>query len=47
MIHRVVDGYRFLAELTVAEKTLVADTTRNNRKEAEALITALREIQLA
>jgi hypothetical protein len=41
MIRRVVDGYRFLADLTEAEKTLAADAARKNRKEAEALITAL------
>ncbi len=41
MIRRVVDGYRFLADLTDAEKTLVADAARKKRKEAEALIAAL------
>lgn len=41
MIRRVVDGYRFLADLTDAEKFLAADNTHKNRKEAEALITAL------
>jgi predicted nucleotidyltransferase component of viral defense system len=41
MIRRVVDGYRFLADLTDAEKMLAADAGRKNRKEAEALIAAL------
>jgi predicted nucleotidyltransferase component of viral defense system len=41
MIRRVVDGYRFLADLTDSEKTLAADTACKNRKESEALIAAL------
>ncbi len=41
MIRRVVDGYRFLADLTGAEKLLAADSMQNNCKEAEALIAVL------
>lgn len=41
MIRRVVDAYRFLADLTAAEKLLTADSAQKNRKEAEALIAAL------
>ena len=41
MIDRVVDGYRFLGDLTDAEKVLAADTARKNRKESEQLIAAL------
>ena len=41
MIRRVVDGYRFLADVTEAEKTLAADAARKNREEAEALVGAL------
>jgi hypothetical protein len=41
MIRRVVDGFRFLADLSPAEQTLAADSTRKNCKEAEALIAAL------
>lgn len=42
MIRRVVDGYRFLADLTDAEKMLAADGAQRNRKEAEALVAVLR-----
>jgi predicted nucleotidyltransferase component of viral defense system len=41
MIRRVLDGFRFLADLTEAERALAADAERKNRKEAEALIAAL------
>jgi predicted nucleotidyltransferase component of viral defense system len=41
MIRRVVDGYRFLADLTDAEKLLAADGAQKNSKEAEALIAVL------
>jgi hypothetical protein len=44
MIRRVLDGFRFLADLTEAERTLAADAERKNRKEAEALIAALTAI---
>jgi predicted nucleotidyltransferase component of viral defense system len=43
MIGRVVDGFRFLADLTEAEKALAADGAQKNRKEAAALIEALRK----
>lgn len=42
VIARVVDGYRFLADLTEAEMLLAVDTAQKNRKEAAALIEALR-----
>jgi predicted nucleotidyltransferase component of viral defense system len=41
MIRRVVDGYRFLADLSDAEKLLTVDSQQNNRKEAEALIAVI------
>jgi predicted nucleotidyltransferase component of viral defense system len=41
MIRRVLDGFRFLADLTEAERALAADAEKKNRKEAEALIAAL------
>jgi predicted nucleotidyltransferase component of viral defense system len=41
MIRRVIDGFRFLADLTDAERVLAADEHRKNRKEADALIAAL------
>lgn len=41
MIRRVVDGYRFLADLSAAEKLLTADGAQKNRNEAIALIAAL------
>jgi predicted nucleotidyltransferase component of viral defense system len=43
MIARVIDGFRFLADLTDAEKILAADGVQKNRKEAAALIEALRK----
>lgn len=47
LIRRVADGYRFLADLTDAEKLLAADGTRANRREADALIAGLRGISAA
>jgi hypothetical protein len=41
MIRRVLDGFRFLADLTEAERALAADAEKKNRKEAEALIAVL------
>jgi hypothetical protein len=41
MIRRVLDGFRFLADLTEVERVLTADAERMMRKEAEALIAAL------
>jgi predicted nucleotidyltransferase component of viral defense system len=41
MIRRVVDGFRFLDDLTDIERTLAADTARRKRTEAEALASAL------
>jgi hypothetical protein len=41
MIRRVLDGFRFLADLTEAEKALAADTERKMRREAEALAAAV------
>jgi predicted nucleotidyltransferase component of viral defense system len=44
MIRRAVEGFRFLANLTDAEKTLAADSVRANRKSAEELIQAVRAL---
>jgi predicted nucleotidyltransferase component of viral defense system len=41
MIHRVLNGYRFLGNLTDIERSIASDEARKNRKEAEALIAAL------
>ena len=41
MIRRVLDGYRFLGDLTDIERTLASDDAKKNRKEAETLIAAL------
>jgi predicted nucleotidyltransferase component of viral defense system len=41
MIRRVIDSYRFLSDLTDAEKTLIADARRKNRKAVDALIATL------
>jgi predicted nucleotidyltransferase component of viral defense system len=41
MVARVVDGYRFLTELTEGEKLLAADGAHKNRKEAAVLIELL------
>jgi predicted nucleotidyltransferase component of viral defense system len=42
MIRRVVDGYRFLGDLSEAEQALASDAAKKNRREAEELIAALR-----
>lgn len=42
MIRRVVEGYRFLGDMTADERVLASDTANKSRKEAEALIAALR-----
>jgi len=44
MIRRVIDGYRFLADLTDRERTLAADGGQRNRQEAKELIGALRAV---
>lgn len=41
MVRRVVDGFRFLGDLTEAEKALAADEARKNHKEADVLATTL------
>jgi predicted nucleotidyltransferase component of viral defense system len=41
MIRRVVDGFRFLADLTDAERSLAADAVQKKRTEAEALAAVL------
>jgi predicted nucleotidyltransferase component of viral defense system len=41
MIRRVLDGFRFLADLSEAERALAADAERKKIGEAEALIAAL------
>jgi predicted nucleotidyltransferase component of viral defense system len=41
MMKRVVDGFRFLGDLTEAERALVADTERKKKQEADALIAAI------
>jgi hypothetical protein len=41
MIRRVVDGFRFLGDLTESEKLLAADTQCKNRTEAQTLIASL------
>ncbi|MER8948082.1 hypothetical protein [Mesorhizobium sp. M0809] len=43
MVGRVIDGFRFLAELTDTERALAADGAQKNRKEAAALIEALQK----
>ncbi|TXL75144.1 nucleotidyl transferase AbiEii/AbiGii toxin family protein [Vineibacter terrae] len=40
-IRRVVDGFRFLSDLTPPEQALVSDNAQRRRKEADALITSL------
>lgn len=42
MIRKVIEGYRFLADLTETEKALVSDANRKNREIADKLITELR-----
>ncbi len=41
MIRRVIDGYRFLGDLSEVEQALASDAARKNRKEAEQLIAVL------
>ena len=41
MIRRVVDGYRFLGDLTDGEKALAEDAVQKLRKEAELFVTSL------
>ena len=41
MIGRVVNSFRFLAELTAAERALAADTAQRLRQEADALLASL------
>ena len=41
MIRRVLEGFRFLADLTGAEKVVAADTERKKPAEAQALIASL------
>ena len=41
MIKRVLDGFRFLADLTETEKAIAADSARKNQKDADALVAAL------
>ncbi len=41
MIKRVVDGFRFLGDLTDAERTLAADGARKNKPGADALAASL------
>lgn len=41
MICRVIEGYRFLGDMTDVERTLAIDGAQKNRKEAEALIAAI------
>lgn len=42
MIQRVVDGFKFLSEMTELEKSLAGDDARRARSEADALLTALK-----
>jgi hypothetical protein len=41
MIRRVVEGYRFLGDMTATEQSLAADGAQKNRNEATALIATL------
>lgn len=41
MIRRVIEGYRFLGDLTADERVLAADEAQRHRKEAGALVAAL------
>jgi hypothetical protein len=41
MIRRVVESYRFLADLTATEQLLAADGTQKHRNKATALIATL------
>jgi hypothetical protein len=44
MIQRVVDGFRFLREMTEVEKKLVGDDARRRGADARALRAAVKEI---
>lgn len=41
MIRRVTEGFRFLSDLTEAEKTIAGDVPRKNRGAVDALIATL------
>lgn len=41
MIRRVTEGFRFLSDLTEAEKTIAGDVPRKNRRAVDALIATL------
>jgi hypothetical protein len=41
MIRRVIDGYRFLGDLSERERMLAADAAQKLRKESESLIASL------
>jgi hypothetical protein len=43
MIRRVIDGYRFLGDLSDHEKALAADCEQKHREKAESLIASLGE----
>jgi hypothetical protein len=43
MIQRVVDGFRFLGEMTDLEKNLAGDDTRRRRADAQALCDAVKK----
>lgn len=43
MIRRVVDGFRFLGEMTDLEKNLAGDDPRRRRADAEALRDAVKQ----
>jgi hypothetical protein len=43
MIQRVVDGFRFLADLTDLERNLAGDDARRRRADAEALRDAVKK----
>ena len=43
MIQRVVDGFRFLGDMTDLEKSLAGDDARRKRADAETLRTAVKE----
>jgi predicted nucleotidyltransferase component of viral defense system len=43
MIQRVLDGFKFLGEMTALERTLAGDDTRRRRADAETLRDALKE----
>ena len=43
MIKRVIDGFRFLNDMTQAERVLAADGDKKLRKEAAELIAAVQK----